>query len=415
MLNFNDNFLLKIAIFLLWFGAVFDPVGQFFYIRYVAICFAIVSLLALIIFGDINYSEKSLRYIFIMFVGIVMPIYGLLIYSFNRGDAGFIDTSYIASAFLIITSLLYRGRSACVFGIRSFLLSSRLLALTIITVFASQVASSFDWYWFFVERQVAFISQRDYAGLSFPYVYFVSSPLLIFLLSYEFNRVVLRRGRSRYICFVTATIALFLSGTRFNMLVSVAFVPIYLLISGSFRRFFLLFLALVPILLFSIIFFELLPIFVSIFSSSEESNSVKLSYIDGYLKIFEDPLRLIFGQGFNAHEWSSDFRAMLPLELGASKTELTYLEFFRVYGIFLGLIFLLLIFGVLIESKKLLGNLGWIYPGLLLFLLSASLNPYIFSTNGMLPLGLILSIVFYFGRTSNTNLISTSGYVKNNL
>ena len=52
----------------------------------------------------------------------------------------------------------------------------------------------------------------------------------------------------------------------------------------------------------------------SFFSSSETSNSMKISLLDGYSEIFSRPENLIFGQGFNAHEWSPELRGMIAME-----------------------------------------------------------------------------------------------------
>ena len=399
MLKLRSIYFCKISIFFLWFGAAFDPVGDLF-IRYIALFLSMLTILILFFRDQINYGEASLRSMSILLLSIIMPIYGLFIYAVRSGGDEFIDTSYLATALLMMTSILYRDQPTCIFGIRCFLFCSRLLALVIIACFIGQIFSLSDWYWFFVENQIAFIGQRNYSGINLPYVYFVASPLLIFLISYEYESILSGFGKIRYIGFAIATLALFLSGTRFNMLLAIIFVPLYLFLVGRKKQFFNIFIFFIPILFFSYLIFNLQDFFNSIFSISEESNSVKLSYLNNYLNIFQFFDQFVFGQGFNAHEWSFDFREILPLDYKASKTELTYLELIRVYGIVLSFTFFVLLLFIIHQLKNNLRHLTWIYPGLFIFLLSTSLNPYLFSTNGILPLALFLSIIFYFGNSS---------------
>lgn len=400
---------IKASIFLLWIGAVLDPVG-WFYVRYLALGFSGLVIIYLLVAGDTYYIKNLLHMVMILLVGFVMPVYGLLIYSVHAGDAEFIDTSYIAAGVLIITSLLYKNKDACKFGIRSLIFSTRLLSLLIISVFVSQFLNFTDWYWIFVEGQVALISQREYAGISIPYIYFVASPLLILLLAHEWNTVILGCGRFRYLNFFVATFALFLSGTRYNMLISVFYVPIYLLLNGNIKikigTIILVFLAIIS----AVFALDGYLFLVSVFSAVDDSNSVKLAYLDAYSVIFGKPFYLIFGQGFNAHEWSSEFREMLPTDYAASRTELTYIELIRVYGIFMGMFFLFMILIAVIKLKSLVHDYKWIYTGFVVLLASSALNPYLFSSNGMLPLGLFLSCIYFENLRSSKPIIKSERF-----
>jgi hypothetical protein len=213
--------MLKLSILLLWLSAVFDPVGQVFNIRYIAIFLALFFIFKIIFFEKmmINNNRLSFRALFILFFGVVTPLYGLLIYSFHAGSEDFIDTSYIAAGLLIFTSILYKNEIYCLYGIRSFLISTRLLALAIISVLATQLISSSDWYWVFVERQIAYIGLRAYGGVEFPYIYFVASPLLIFLVAHEVNMSLIKSSISN-LCFLINFIYLnFISFIRASFLI----------------------------------------------------------------------------------------------------------------------------------------------------------------------------------------------------
>ena len=58
-------------------------------------------------------------------------------------------------------------------------------------------------------------------------------------------------------------------------------------------------------------------------------------------------------------------------------------------------IFMFVILFLLRRSKYLNEELKWIYPGLAIFLTNAAINPYLFSVNGILPLGLISAIIYH--------------------
>ena len=116
---------------------------------------------------------------------------------------------------MLATSILYRSYDICIFGVRSFVFSTRLLSLIIILIYISQLLDISDWWFGFVEHQVAFISQREYGGITFPYIYFIASPLLIILVAYELDRVIIGRGLLRHFWFGLASTALFFIEIRF--------------------------------------------------------------------------------------------------------------------------------------------------------------------------------------------------------
>ena len=137
------------------------------------------------------------------------------------------------------------------------------------------------------------------------------------------------------------------------------------------------------------------------FSTNESSNKVKISLLSGYYEIFSNPITFLFGQGYNAHEWSSTLRTMIVMEDKASKTELTYIEIIRVYGIFFSMIFIAMLLVVLHKLRGLSSSYYWLYFSFLLFLINSAINPYLFSTNGMLPLGLALACIYFEDRNKN--------------
>jgi len=128
------------------------------------------------------------------------------------------------------------------------------------------------------------------------------------------------------------------------------------------------------------------PITSSFFSKTEDSNNVKIGYLATYVNIFtQNPKFLILGQGFNAHDWSMIFRNLLiNSDNEGTKTELTYIEMIRVFGIIIGLILNLMFFIMPILIYRTYRKFTFASIALIIYLLSSALNPYIFSTNGVL-------------------------------
>lgn len=388
--------LAKVAIFLLWLGAVVDPIGNMFGLRYLALGASCAAIAWLMLTGNLKSFDKSYRGLLIVILAVVFPIYGLLLYSVRASSQEFIDTSYIAAGALILTSLLYRNQRMCEFGIKSFVISSRLLSLLIIAGYTSQIFFLDEWLSFFTERNVALVSFREYSGITLPYIYFLASPLLILLMAYDFGKFRQQKNTLNLLIFVFTTFSLALTGTRAHVLIALGFIPVYMLLNSTYKSILTASATLVILVIATLTIEDTRDLANSFFSVSETSNSMKLSLIDGYWEVFATPHTLLFGQGFNAHEWSTPLRAMIAIEDNASKTELTYLELIRVFGIGLASLLVGTLFVLVKKMKGLRTDLQWIHSGFTIYLVNAALNPYLFSVNGMLPLGLIAAIAFYY-------------------
>jgi hypothetical protein len=387
----NSDVLISLAIYSIWIAAVFDPIGKIIGARYFALASIYFLITIFFIIDPDSFKSKKLYWLVFSLFFLVLPGYGLLLSLLRGGlSSDFRDTSYIAAGILFGCSIIYLKEKFFNIGVKALIFALRLLCIAIIiTWFIYLNNYSLDYIYFFVTNEAAYLGNREYGGYSFYYLYFIASPMLIYLIVYDAWRLLERPSFNILLLLFLAVIALFLSGTRINMFFAVFACPFVFI----WRRFFTPGIFLLPLfLIFFIIYFNIYPIdiFVEMFSSNEHSNSVKLSLLEGYGVIFEDPLNLFFGQGFNAHVWSFEFSKMVG---DASKVELTYIEMVRVFGVPITVLFFALFLIMIYNLKKVSFNYRWFAPALFLYLIMSALNPYIFSSNGMLPIGLIAALL----------------------
>lgn len=380
-----------LAILFLWFACIFDPVGMLFNIKFVAIIIVyIVIFFKLIKKGGRLDLTKDYIWFFIFFA-IVLPVFGVTVSVFHGVSESGGDTSYISSAVYVGCSLLYLFPGYLGAACQSLSISLRALALSIwLTLLAIITGHHEALTEFYFNHGMAYMGERTYSAVGFYYIYFVASPMLIYLVCKDTWELISSFSVKRLLILFMTAGALFLSGTRANMVLAVV-APFFVMTWFRYGRATLIFVPVMAgVLILTMIVFNI-PIVSDMFGPGEQSNSTKIAYLQSYYKIFNDPLILLIGQGFNAKEWSGVVAAMLPE--GANKTELSYLEMLRVFGFF-GLFFLLLLLKRLsVNGAIARTGYPWIAPGLILYAMVSAINPYIFSSNGMLLLGFSAAVL----------------------
>jgi hypothetical protein len=129
----------------------------------------------------------------------------------------------------------------------------------------------------------------------------------------------------------------------------------------------------------------------TLFDPNEASNSVKLLMLNDYAAIFSDPSNLVFGKGLGSYEYWSGRGYKFD-------TELTYLEIIRNFGLLLGgLMILLLIYPIvyafILHRSYKEKNIVLAYAAYLVMSMS---NPLLFSSMGILILGLVIANIFIY-------------------
>ena len=291
----------------------------------------------------------------------------------------FNDTSYLSTS-LVIALVFYLSKDNVSLLIKCTRLISLIFASLIIVVAGELlITKGSDIIDFLLANEIGRISFRSYGGIEFPYIYLYASPLLLLPLG-----VILNRSYSNKITIINIVesliyiTAIFMSGTRSHMLLAV--LASFILVIRINRRF------LIPILVLSALAVINLGLeaITGMVSLKDGSNSFKSSMIPVYLDMLMNVDVFVFGQGFNAHSWSSDLQKVIQVSQGATKSELTYFEFFRVFGVVNAIFFYSWVFVKLCSRKS------WFFLPLMFLLLDAALNPHLFSTYGAVVLGMSL-------------------------
>lgn len=364
--------------------AFFDPQNGFGFRRLL-----IYLLVPLWIYGFFKSVGNISKNYVVFILCYISPIWGILVYMM-RGDGMFnlTDTSYISFAFtLSIVHIFNSEISQKALTDASIICGLIFSGFLILTATQLIFQNSYNLINFVVSNDVALISFREYGGIRMPSVYYYASPLLILPISVLLQAIINRVSSPKdHISLIVLLIALFLSGTRAHMVVSIVFLFYYLYQMNGHVR-------VIAYLILVLAMYEssayLTDLLVGMFSKTDVSNAYKLSMISLYISLFNDPMTIFIGQGYQAVDWSNELRQMVSIENGATKTELTYIELFRVYGIILPSVIVVIFLHLLYTPK----NKNHIFKKIALagLLFDSALNPHLFSTYGAIMLAVSIS------------------------
>lgn len=357
---------LSIAVFGLFACVFFDPSDQISGLKSI---FFVLCLLLSLPFTLLK-PIKNDCLVAAVCLGLLLPSYQFFI-GVSRGehfDLGWAVATW--KSYLFILALFFlRLIDNVVSLFRLFCFSLAMLIIAIYTLLVLKVTWVYgivDWLSFDVEA--AMIGYRHYGTYVFPMIYWKSSILLIIGLGLSSQLVGLRR--SLYLAVLL--FALFLSGTRANILVGGVFLA-FLLFTSIVTD--LRLRAALGILLALAAAFPLWVILSNFLSPTEVSNTVKLGHLNTYIDIWSaDPLGLIVGQGMGSGFLS-------PLGAVKYESELTLLETLRRGGVFALLPLFIVLLMPLLKSSDRVFSVA--YSGFLLVILT---NPLLISSTGMVAI-----------------------------
>lgn len=375
---------LNISIGLLLVDVMVDPNNLIFHAKYVL--FALVF----VIWFTKRMSKKLIvpkkLWFAVVFISFFMPFYALSIGLMN----GFLHNTpvgtlvYFNSFFfflIVLVTVSERIDLTPLFNYSSLLIVLITLGFYLVLIFNTRLFGSLYQY-FVMDKQVAVYALRNYGEVTLLMIFYKTSPLLVFPLSYYLYQILIEKRKkiSLFHCVLVILIAvtLFLSGTRANLL-SLFLIIIFYFIFYAYRKSRLWFVLLGSLGL--LIVFLTLPSFSKLLLNQHEaSNAIKFSYISSYINYFAHHIMsFIWGQGIGGAFFSAGLQRFINV------SELTYLELIRIWGFPIAILFVgILVLPLLKEIKA--KKLSHLFIAYMAYLFIAGTNPLLLSSTGMLVL-----------------------------
>lgn len=390
-----------LLLFLL--SCIFDPADKVLSLKvYIfALCWLATLVLCMASRVPITVPRGLLIYCALF---IVVPFYSVVWYWFTNGSDRFEGFGMLKGYILVtLAPMLVLGRTDLLPRLCAVL---TLLAWAIIGVFIALqlVPDLFTVVYLFGTRtDIVSVSVRDYgAGVRLLHVYFVTSPMLAISIAYYFDKARSARDGGaavRYWGLVAINVlGMLLAGTRNNILVSLL-LPAVLIVYYARNK---VAGAIVSLSFAAVLVAAFARELDAFFDPSEISNRTKLAMLDDYARIFSDPATLILGQGLGAYEyWEGRGDKYV--------TELTYLELVRNFGLIGATVMLgLLIFPVWLAFANNQSRTNKAMAiGFTSYLGMCASNPNLFSSMGILILGVMLSAAFRPARVASPSRLGS--------
>ena len=185
---------------------------------------------------------------------------------------------------------------------------------------------------FLFENEETFVvSRRAFGNIVLdPTIYYKTSPLLIFGLSYMSHTYRLKSPAFKLLIISLCLFTLFVSGTRANIIAG-ALIIIYFIYSNYFSRNSVI--KYTYWLIFSMLVLYIAPFLMTyVFDAGELSNRRKINYINDYINFWSnDTFALVFGQGLGG--------GLILAQARKVHVRANYFEIIRMFGIVGGVSF----------------------------------------------------------------------------
>ena len=379
------DFMLKFILYVFLISCVFDPADKLFGLKVPLF----ISCWVIFFISKKSYNlkfPKDIVYFNLFFL--IIPTISISYYLIFNGNEPFGGFSLFKSFLLILLSFILFDKKINLIPALSRVLSVLSFAIIIMYIVILLnpflFAPIFDFGW---NTGIFHIGERVYSSdLKIWSIYFVTSPMIIISIAYYFDLAFKTKNLKYYFILAVNIFAMFIAGTRNNMLMSIL-LPLILFVIYSKNK------KLVSIMVFSSLLagtIFLADVLGDLLSSDEESNMTKLSLLKDYDEIFSDPKVLLFGDGLGAYRnWDSNGRYYFT-------SELTYFEIFRYFGLFFGLVVIYYMFYPVFYSyinRRYIKH-KHIIIAYFLYLIMSFTNPLFFSSLGMLIFSIIISNIF---------------------
>lgn len=381
-----------ILIAILMVDVITDPTNLIFQMKYFVFGAIFLFWIPKLIYTKIVFP-KALVFI-LLFMSFFMPFYALSLGLFNNflnnTDIGGIV--YFNSFFFF--ALLVVIVDARIELTKIFNYSSLLIVLITFGAYSILVLDPITfgslYQYFVIDKQVAIYSLRNYGNFTILMMFYKTSPLLVFPLSYYlYNLLIIKEIKNITLqlgILVSIAVTLFLSGTRANIL-SLVLILLFYLTYYAYTKSRLLFVFISGFYLLFLLY-TLSAIGDVLLNAQEISNKVKFGHFISYIEHFYDHLaHFIFGQGLGGAFYSSGIHQITNI------TELSYFELVRIWGLPITLVFVFILLIPVykeIRSRK----ITHLFIAYIAYLFIAGTNPLLLSSTGMVVLVYVFSEVY---------------------
>ncbi len=368
--NFG-NFLFWIFIFVL----MIDPTNSLLHKKDIVFCI-VVAYNAMVYKPDFS----KIPYIAIFLASVVIP------YLVATMSSAPMDETEMLAVFKSVAPLLL------LFWVREYdlvklsygpvVLCCIIMSVVYIAMLVEPMVESLVWTVMTTNNDPVMMSRRTILGFEIFGFYLKSFVSFLFAVSYYL--LVLMKGKKAnlltVVSFLFILFAFLISGTRSTMLV-----PFFLFVVIAFRVYknskYMKY-VMMPLVYFLAIAFVVVLVLAAT-EEKEASNVVKFGHLTSYWQLFDEhPIYFLFGQGPGTAFYSEGFNQVVY------KTEWSYLELLRCFGIFsLGIVFVFFKPLVTFWKQRNLDDFTYcMFWSYLSYLAIAGTNPLIMSSTGMITL-----------------------------
>lgn len=243
-------------------------------------------------------------------------------------------------------------------------------------------------------KSTVFMSRRSFFGIEVFQLFYKTSPLGIFTLSFSLCKHLETRKTKYLLHSIFFSLFLLASGTRANIFSLLLIIFLSVMIYAFYHNKKIIFILLST---FVIIFF-LFATYKLLTEHEEESLTIKTLHMKSYLSLFfQNPMKyLLIGEGPGSLFYTLGTNSFQP------QTELCYFDLIRNYGLILTCgIILIYLYSLFLVKTKLKGAFGATLSfGYIAFLFICGTNPFLVSSTGFI----VLILMFYIA--DNYKIIS---------
>lgn len=398
--EYAKRVLLRLPLLAFIVVCVFDPADKVLGIKvwlFVAL-WAATCVVGLLASDEISLPAGLLLSVLLF---ITIPMLSILWYYLSDGTLPYAGFGLLKSYLLVSLAVVLVINRVDVIPFLSGVLSVlALLTIAIFVVLLWRPELFLHLYFIGQESGVFLVGHRDYGhGLSFTQVMFATAPMLAISIPHYFDRAVNEPCGKSKLAYLALTaisiIGMLLVGLRNTMAIALL-LPLLLWPLYTRRVVVNELISLGALTILCLPFIGKMKAFLD---PAEVSNSVKLTFLGDYAKIFSDPTTLLFGKGLGAYyRWSSSGQPDF-VETGMNYyfiSELTYAEMIRWFGLvgaaIMMALLLLPVAQVFLVSKN--RRRRGLAVGYLTYLGMSATNPTLFSSLGMLIFSALLANSF---------------------